>query len=196
MKPLTDRFLGWLGRFWRRDDGIMAAELILVLPIFMFCTITLYSYWDAFRALNASQKASYTVSDMIARTMQPVNTAYIDGLRSTMQYMIGDTMPVSMRVTSVTWSAVRNRYEVEWSHSPNGRLPPLNTTTLQPFAQHIPILMDGDSVIVMETNTQFRPAFARTNFFSLYLDPEDFRQFIVTRPRFVPHICMVGVACG
>ncbi len=196
MKPLTQHLRSLIARFWRRNDGIMAAEVVLVLPIFIFCIVGMYTYWDAYRSLNSSQKASYTVSDMIARTMQPVNNAYLAGLRDTMQYMVGDNLPVSMRVTSVTWSAVRNRYEVKWSRSPNNALPVLTTTTLQPLVPNIPILADGDTIILMETTTRFRPAYARADMFSMYLDTQDFRQFIATRPRFVPQVCLTGVVCS
>lgn len=192
MTRLTDRIKHGFKRFWRRDDGIMAAEAVIVLPLFLFCTITMYSYWDAYRSLNSSQKASYTVSDMITRTMKEVSPSYIDGLRNTMQYMVGNDLPVTMRVSSVAWSGVRNRFEVQWSRSPNNSLPRLTTTTLLPLIGSIPTMADGDTVIIVETNTRFRPAFARTNFFALYLDPQDFKQFIVTRPRFVPAVALTN----
>ena len=87
MKRLTHRIASGLGRFLRREQGIMAAETVIMLPIFLLCTIGMYTYWDAFRALNSSQKATYTVSDMIARTMQPVDEPYLVGLRDTMQHL-------------------------------------------------------------------------------------------------------------
>ncbi len=196
MKRFTDRIKSGLRSFWRRDDGLLVAEFVLAVPIFIFCTITMYSYWDAFRSLNTTQKASYTVSDMIARTMQPVSVGYLTGLRDTMQYMVGDNLPVKMRVSSVTWSAVRERYEIKWSRSPKNAMPVLTTATLQQLTDKIPILSDGDTVIVLETISQFRPVFARSDFFWLYLEPQDFRQFIVTRPRFVPQVCLTGVVCS
>jgi hypothetical protein len=196
MTRIRDRTIARLQRFWRRDDGIMAAELVVVLPVFLFCTLGMYTYWDAFRSLNTLQKATYTVSDMIARTMQPVNGPYIEGLRDTLQYMVGDKLPVTMRVSSVTWSAARNRYEIKWSRSPSEALPRLTTATLQVLANQIPILSDGDTVIIVESNSRFRPIFARMELAGMLLEAQDFQQFIVTRPRFVPQVCLTGVECS
>ena len=113
-----------------------------------------------------------------------------------MQFLVGDNLPVSMRVSSVTWSQARNRYEIKWSRSPGNAMPRLTTATLQTLSQHIPILADGDTVIVVETNTQFRPAFARLNIAENFLEAQDFSQFVVTRPRFVPQVCLTGVVCS
>lgn len=195
MKRLADRITNRLKRFLRIESGIMAAEVVLVLPVFLFCTVGMYSYYDAFKSLNSSQKATFTVSDMIARTMQPVNMTFINGLQSTMQYLVGPQLPVKMRVSSVTWSALRNRYEVKWSRSPSFALPQLTTTTVQNYTQHIPLLADGDTVIIVETDTQFTPVFARMDRAFSYTEAQDFKQFVVTRPRFVPQVCLDGVVC-
>lgn len=196
MATLSHRLKARLRRFVQRQEGVMAAELILVMPVFLFAIIGTYTYWDAFRALNSALKASYTVSDMIAREMRPVDDTYLLGLHDVMQYMVGNDLPVEMRVSSITYSELRQRFEVEWSRSPNNDLPQLDTTSLQPLAQHIPILADGDAIILMETNVEFTPAFAETPSAFMYLTDEVFTQFIVTRPRFVPRICLKDVACG
>lgn len=168
----------------------MSAEVVLALPVFIWCIFGMYTYWDAFKSLNTTQKASFTISDLITREMQPVTDQYINGLHDVLQYMVSDKLPVMLRVTSVTFSGPRNRYEVDWSRSPNAEKPQLTTNSLQPLANKIPILADGDSIILVETWAEFTP------FFDLYLTEDEFEQFIVTKPRFVPRICLQGVACG
>jgi hypothetical protein len=69
-------------------------------------------------------------------------------------------------------------------------MPALTTTSLQPLATKIPLLADGDSIILVETWAEFTP------FMDVYLTDEEFKQFIVTKPRFVPRICLQYVACG
>jgi len=191
MISVLTRIASTFRRFARREDGLMVAEFVLVLPIFLFCTIGMYSYWDAFRTLNSSQKASYNAADMISRTMQPVNEAYLRGLRNVMQYMVNDNLPVTMRVTSVYFDGPSNQYQVRWSRSPYEALPALTTTTMQPMVVNLPVMADGDTVIVMETTVDYRPVIARANIAYLYLDRQEFKQFIVTRPRFVPEVCLV-----
>lgn len=182
--------------FARREDGTMAIEVILTLPVFMFCTMGVYTYWDAFRSLNTAQKASYTVSDMISRETLPISEAYLTGLADVLQYMVGDDMPVEMRVTSITYSGVRERYEVNWSRSPYNKLQELDTDRLQGLVQYIPTLADGDTVTLVEARTQFTPVFKETPAFFMYVGDEVFEQFIVTRPRFVPRICLEDVPCS
>jgi Flp pilus assembly pilin Flp len=178
-----------LKRFWRDEKGVLVAELALVLPVFVWSIIGMYTYWDAFKSLNISQKAAYTVSDLIAREKQPVTTAYLDGMHDVMKYLVGDDLPVTMRITSITFSGVRDRFEVIWSRSPHSGTAALTTTTLQAYKDKIPEMSDGDSVVLVETWAQFTPAFQN------YVGAKEFSDFIITRPRFVPKICLKDVAC-
>lgn len=184
------------GRFFRREDGVMAAEVILTFPVFAFCTIGLYTYWDAFRSLNTAQKASYAISDMITREGRPVNEAYLRGLHDVMQYMVGPELPVQMRFSSITYSGVREQYEIVWSRSPHNEMVTLTTETLQAKVDDIPTLADGDSIVLLETFVDFTPAFGETPAYFMHVGDQEFENFIVTRPRFVPRICLEDVACG
>ena len=195
-KTVAKYLSGTVRKFARREDGVMAIEVILTIPVFIFCTMGVYTYWDAFRSLNTSQKATYTISDMISRETRPISMAYLTGLHDLLQYMVGDELPVEMRVTSITFSGVRNQFEVVWSRSPNNEMPELTTESLQGLAQHIPMVADGDSVTLVESNMEFTPAFEESPAFFMYLGEEVFQQFIITRPRFVPRICLEGAACS
>lgn len=190
LNSLASKIRSALTGFRRQENGTLSAEVVLALPVFIWCIFGMYTYWDAFRSLNTTQKASFTISDLITREMEPVTTTYLNGLHDVLQYMVSDKLPVQLRVTSVTFSGPRNRFEVEWSRSPNGEMPQLTTTSLQALAPKIPMLADGDSIILVETRAEFTP------FFDLYLTDDEFEQFIVTKPRFVPRICLDGVACG
>ncbi len=196
LKTITDRGLGLLRRFGREEQGIMAVEFVLTLPVFLFAIFGIYTYWDGYHAMNTAQKATYTVADLVSRQKRELNDQFFQGMHNLMEYLTGDNLPVEMRITSVTYSGVRNQFEVEWSRSPYNEIPELTTESLQPLAQHIPMMADGDSVILVEANLQFKPAFAETPAFYMYLGEQEFKQFIVTRPRFVPHLCLQNVYCG
>lgn len=190
LNGIAEKMRSALTVFRRQENGTLSAEVVLALPVFIWCIFGMYTYWDAFKSLNTTQKASFTVSDLITREMQPVTNQYLNGLHDVLQYMVSDKLPVEMRVTSVTFSGVRDRFEVEWSRSPYNERPALTTNSLQALKDKIPMLADGDSVILVETWAEFTP------FFDLYLTDDEFEQFIVTKPRFVPRICLQGVACG
>lgn len=192
LKPLA-RFTR---RFGRKEDGVMAAEVILTFPVFAFCIIGMYTYWDAFRSLNTAQKASYAISDMITREGRPVNDAYLQGLHDVLQYMVGPDLPVRVRFTSITFSGVRDRYEVVWSRSPLNEMAEHTTDSIAGIRDDIPILADGDSIVLVETQVDFTPAFGETPAYFMKVGQQEFENFIVTRPRFVPRICLEDVYCG
>jgi Flp pilus assembly protein TadG len=178
-----------LGRFGREERGSVLAEGVIALPILLWAYVGLFVYWDAFRALNTLQKASYTVSDMISRSMLGINTAYVDGMEQVLTYLVDANTPLRLRVSSVTWSSANQRFEIHWSRSPNNEMTPLTTATLQAYAGQIPTMAAGDYVIIVEVEMDYTPAF------DVGLPNQTFRQFIVTRPRFIPCIPMDSVVC-
>lgn len=177
-------------RFARSEQGTVMAEAVLVLPFMLWAYLGLFVYWDAYRTVNKVQKATYTVADMISREMVTINDAYITGMDSLMEQMIDSNKDVSMRVTSVTWSEANNRFQVDWSRVTGTAYSALTTTTLQNYKTSIPAMSDGDYVVIVETTVHYTPAF------DVGISPEDIKNFIVTRPRFVPKICMSGVTCS
>lgn len=178
-----------LSRFGRDEGGAVVAEAVIVLPLLLWAYIALFVYWDTFRSMNTAQKAAYTVSDMISREQTGITTAYITGMSQVMEYLIDENQAARMRVTSVTWSATNNRFEVHWSRSPNNSMIVLTTATLQNLAYQIPTMAAGDFVIIVETQVDYKPSF------NVNLPDQTFKQFIVTRPRFLPCLPMDTIAC-
>jgi Flp pilus assembly protein TadG len=215
MRSLSSR----LRRFRGDEKGTVIAEAVIVLPLLIWSYLALFVYWDAYRSVNTSQKAAYTISDMISREMNasPLTPAYITGMRDVMKYLMDDGQDVSLRVSSVTWSETNSRYEVDWSVSPDNAFTLLTTANISAVQDRIPTLADGDHVIVVESSVSYHPLM---NGFGFVLDlnaREDadggnvanvskyygqnvkdmqLKQFIVTRPRFAPKICMQGFTCS
>lgn len=179
-----------LGKFRRDERGLIATELAVVIPVFVFTIFGIYTFWDAFRMLNTSAKAAYTISDLLSRETRSVNDTYLDGLQNTMQYLVGSRMPVKTRFTSVIYSDARKQYEVQWSRAPFGKMTPLTTQSLKAYENKIPELADGDAIILVESEASFTPLFTE------YLVEKKFEEFIVTRPRFTPKLCHADVNCG
>lgn len=185
------QFRNRLVRFVLSEPGTVMAEAVLVLPFMLWGYLGLFVYWDAFRSTNRIQKAAYTISDMISREMVTINDAYITGMDSVMERLIDGNQDVSIRVTSVTYSDTAKQFQVHWSRTTGAAaLPALTTTTLQAYKDNIPAMSDGDYVVIVETVVPYVPAF------NVGISPADIKQFIVTRPRFVPKICLSGVTCS
>jgi hypothetical protein len=178
-----------LQRFAREEDASVVAEAVIVLPLFLWAYISLFVYWDVFRSMNTVQKAAYTVSDMISREQTGITSNYINGMDKVIEYLIDEDQDAKLRVTSVTWSGTNNRFEVHWSKSPNNAMPALTTVTLQDLAYEIPTMSAGDFVIIVEVQVDYVPSF------DVGMPDQVFKQFIVTRPRFLPCIPLDNVAC-
>ena len=196
MKPSVGKgsLARWIGsalsRFRRDEKGLIATELAVVLPVFIFSIFGVYTLWDAYRMLNTSAKAAYTVSDLLSRETRTVNDAYLTGLHNTMQYLVGDRLPVKTRFTSIIYSDARKQFEVQWSRSPFGKMPQLTTSSLQAYKDKIPNMADGDAIILVESEAHFTPMMTE------FLVEKNFEEFVVTRPRFVPKLCHADVYCG
>lgn len=186
MKSLRNMFR----RFGRDESGVLMAEAIIVLPFMLWSYLALFVYWDAFRSVNTAQKAAYTISDMISREMVTLPANYVTGMRDLMRYLIDGDQTVKIRVTSVTWSDANEQFEVDWSRSPDSAMPQLTTTTIANQAYRIPDMADGDRVVIVETEVSYHPAF------DVGMNDEVLKQFVVTRPRFIPKLCMTGVTCS
>lgn len=178
-----------IGRFARDEGAAVIAEAVIVLPLFLWAYIALFVYWDAFRSMNTVQKAAYTVSDMISREQDGIQSDYIDGMKKVMEYLIDEDQNVRLRVTSVTWSAPNNRFEVHWSRAPGNLMTPLTTASLQNYVAQIPNMAAGDYVVLVEVEVDYQPGF------DVGLPNQTFHQFIVTRPRFLPCIALDNISC-
>lgn len=188
VQTLTSR----LRRFCRAEDGTVVVEAVLVLPTLLWVTLAMFVYWDSYRSVNIIQKATYTISDTLSRENRedPIDGAYIDGLREVMNYLLDGDQVAKIRVSSVTWKTADNDFSVLWSYSPGEQIPamPVGLLADQDYQDKVPNLADGDTVIVVETMVDFSPAFD-VGMNDLVID-----EFIATRPR-SGRLCFTGFAC-
>jgi Flp pilus assembly protein TadG len=172
-----------LRRFQRREDGYLVVEAALVLPFLLWALVALYSYWDGFRAVTQVQKATFVVADLISREQLPVNAAYINGMRLTMDIMLPGDMDSEIRVTSIQWVQANNRFEVQWSAISGTLAPLLTTATLAPLVAKIPQMSNGDTAVIVESWVDYEATFVMGG-----VQDTRMSQFVVTRPRFAPRI--------
>ena len=180
-------------RFADEDSGSVAMEAILVWPLLLWAYGATFVYFDAFRAKNLAMKAAYTVSDTISREYNAVNSDYIDTMYDMVNILSNSQHNAKMRITMVKYRKSDNKYLVVWSKSRGTAFPELTTTTLQTLNPELPVLPDGEQVIMVETKALFEP------FLKVGLGVVEHKNEIFTRPRFVAHICYEAgntLTCG
>lgn len=165
--------------FAGESRGSMPVEGILASTLLIWWYIASFQFFDAFRQKNVNMKAAYTIADMVSR-VQPddsVDSNYIEGLNTLFDYLTFSRKETWVRVSSVIWDDIDNRYEIAWSYA-TGRVGGQTDTTIQNYASRIPNMPAGDTVILVETNMAYEPIF------NIGLKAQWYTTFITTRPRF------------
>lgn len=178
-----------LKQFVQDETGTVMAETVIVLPTLLWSYLAMFVYWDSFRSMNTVQKASYTVSDIISREMKALPASYFDGMKSVIELLINGDQDVKMRITSITYKKSASEFQVLWSYSPGSAMTELTTATLLDLKSRIPAMSDADYATIVETEMAYVPAF------NIGMNATTFRQFIITRPRFVAPTCLTGRVC-
>lgn len=201
MRNLPNRFRAFL----RDEDGLILAEGLIMMPLLIWALVAMFIYWDVFRTINMTQKAAYSIADLLSRQKNTIPLAYANGLQNIMDFLTPGGHPVKIRITSFecnaptapkTCNATSGSYKLLFSYSPKNKVTDLMT---EPEIQNwkttkIPTLNNGESVFVVETSVEFK-AQLQTVLAGLLVGVDDstFGQFIVTRPR-NRRLCLAGTS--
>lgn len=173
-------------RFGREEDGLVMAEFLIMLPLLIWTFMALFVYWDVFRTINDSQKASYAVSDLISRQSE-IDMPFVNGMQTVVEYL-SNGADVDVRITSVEWDE-DDGYRVLFSRSPGNAMPRHTNATITALADRIPVMADNETVVIVETRTQYEPGF------EVGLTDQEFNHFVVTRPRYFRRVCLIEQPC-
>lgn len=184
MKSLAHR----IRSFRDQEDGLVMTEFLIMLPLLVWTFMALFVYWDAFKTINQAQKAAYSVSDLISRQNEIDNT-FIQGMQSVTNYLMSDAPAVRMRITSIEYHEEDDEHVVLFSRSPGNKMPAMTNAMLAAKADHIPLMADNDSVILVETSVDYQPGF------DVGIPQQAFDYFVVTRPRYYRRVCLDTNPC-
>lgn len=188
-----------LRRFAADTDASMTIEAMLILPVYLQFYIAAYAVFDGFRTAVINEKAAYTIADVITRRNPgaPVDNAFVYWTNDLYDYLLeGRGTDTWVRITSITYSDLDQKYEVEWSKGTHGQ-PRLNNGDIPALTPRLPVMPGGDTIILVETHSKFGIGLVGTRpLLFTALGNQNLQTFIFTRPRFAPRICMDGVPCG
>jgi len=174
-----------LTRVLRREDGTAPVEVVFIAPLLIWWLLAAVQYFDAFREKNANQKAAFTISDLISRETSEIDTAYIDRMEGVFDYLTLSRGESWIRVTSVYYDADDGVYRQVWSQATGGHKPHTDESIANE-AERIPVLPEGDTIIVVETSTDYRP------FFRIGLPALPLNNFVTIRPRYASQVVFEG----
>ena len=110
-------------RFTRSEQGSLSIEAVLAIPILTWAIVATFVFFDAFKTQNVSQKATYTIADMISREEAPVDADYMTAMYELYDYLSGDAGENALRTSVVEMTEDEatgvNQLALVWSHGIN-----------------------------------------------------------------------------
>ncbi|MEM6387218.1 MAG: hypothetical protein AAF718_13390 [Pseudomonadota bacterium] len=172
-------------RFFKNEKGSLSVEACFAVPLLAWAITATFVFFDAFRTLNVSQKATYTIADMISREdTRPIDDNYIDALYETYTYLAGQSgHPSALRITTVVMDVdpVTGDPILTLEESRGVKYDPMNN--IDDIRARLPDIAPGDQMIIVESVQQWLPAFF------VGLTAYNFREVALARPRFAPRVC-------
>lgn len=177
-------------RFRRSERGSLSVETVFAVPLLVWAITATFVFWDAFKTLNISQKATYTVADMLSRETRPIDADYLTSLHELFDHLSHSGGDNALRVTVVRM--VQDEYgvksrELVWSRGVGGLTDHEDLVAIEP---RLPDMASGDQMIVVESEQDWSPGF------SVGLASYRFRDVAIARPRFTPQVVWDDTAAG
>ena len=172
-----------LFRFAGETRGTITIEAIVFLPFLAICTVTSIMFYDAYRTDSLGEKATYTLGDMLSRETDYITPAYVDSAKSLMNFLTDtDAAQNTIRVSVVSYNAVGDKYQVEWSQVRGPHVSVLKSNEMATLRDSLPVMVNGEQLIVVDTfldNLWPR---------AVGFDDITMRARVFTRPRFAPQL--------
>ena len=172
-----------LAVFRREEDASMTVEAVIMIPVLLWAFVSMFIFFDYFKAQSSAQKAAFTIGDMISRETDYINPTYISGARDLMA-LLSDTPKddTSLRVTVVKYNATEDRYQRVWSRVRGSQFVGLTNTDVKKMSNQLPVMVHNEQLILIETHTQY------DQFSNIGLLDDSVQTFVFTRPRFAPQV--------
>ncbi|SPJ23982.1 TadE/TadG family type IV pilus assembly protein [Palleronia abyssalis] len=190
---LIQRLSRRLMAFRRDESGSYTVETVLVLPFLVMTCLALLTFVDAYRTQISNLRITYSIADMLSREQFPATRQTVEGLGRVYDYLTVGDENTYMRISSVIWDETNARHILVWSDVtfPDSAIykpQPHTEATLPDLADRIPVLADGDSIIVVETWMDYTPPF------DVGFGGRRFANYTVVSPRFVPVLRYEGTS--
>ena len=77
-----------MARLRRREDGAMIVELVIMLPLLLWCFAGSWVFFDAYRTKAVNAHAAYTIGDTLSRETGYVTPDYLLSLKTLQQFLV------------------------------------------------------------------------------------------------------------
>ncbi|SFR43660.1 Flp pilus assembly protein TadG [Yoonia tamlensis] len=189
---MKNNFRSLVRNFHQDESGVIAIELLLVVPILVWALLSTLVYFDAFKAQSISTRMSMTLADMFSRETD-VDWTFINGAYDLLDALSHSASAPDLRVTVYSYDEANDQYSREWSRNKGSYYSNHTNATLRAESDRLPILADGDRALLVETHTEYSAPFSIGigPFLQTDLDDFTFDTFTTIRPRYTESVCFV-----
>lgn len=170
-----------------RDDvrGSFMVESVIALPLLFWTICATYEFFEVHRYKNVREKATYTIADMLSREQDVIDDVYVDNTKVLFDGISNDAGINQLRLSVVRYDEDDDVYEVVWSEvRGTGKLNALDDADVANAHDTLPILGDGEEVILVESASNY------DSLFDLVLrDTINIETRVFTAIRFAPQLC-------
>lgn len=179
-------------RFCGERDGSVMVETVICMPLLIWGLVATYEFFEVFRYRSVREKATYTIADMLSRETSSINDTYMDNTLRLFNGISGDDGVNQIRVSVVQYDADTDEFSVWWSRvRGTGELAQLQNDDVKTSHAILPIMNDGEQVILVESESDYLPAF------NVGLGDEvPVTTRLFTKIRFSGQLCWVTQHCG
>lgn len=167
--------------FLRDEKGSVAIETMIMVPAIILVLVSIFTLYDAFRQNTLHQKAAYTIGDMVSRETMSIDNDYLDGAKGLFQTLTRSSQESTVRISILKYDADTDTFKLDWSKS-RGSYDPLTANQVSGWTDRLPVLVDQERIIVVETYADYVPPF------NTGLGTREISNFIFTRPRYAPQV--------
>ncbi len=112
---MLTKFSQFIRKFTDDTRGSVAVEAAVILPVLLWSMIAMWVFFDAYRTRSTTEKAAFTISDMLSRETNAIDDDYLDGAKSLLDLLADSDSASGLRVTVISYSGVDDDYDLEWS---------------------------------------------------------------------------------
>ncbi len=201
-RPVSDPVSGPVRRlaadFLRREEASISVEAVLVMPFLLWAFTAMYAFFDVYHTRSLALKGNYAIADLFSRETNPIDTSYLNGAENVYAFLTRGGEDAWIRVTPVRCTSrcddpARRVLRRDWSRATDGRQRLRNSDVNNDYRDIIPMIAQGDRVIMVETEMQYEPAINPT---LTGVGARRIYDITMTRPRFSPQLCWTGLSCS
>lgn len=171
-----------------RDDtrGTVAIEAVIMMPVLFSAFMSMAIFFDMYRAKSTTEKAAFTVSDILSRETSAIDETYMNSVKDLYNAMSTLDNGGELRVSVLAFNEDTNQYFLDWSYMTGLLNHALTDDNLLLMEDKLPILVSGERLILVETFGTYVPAA------NIGTGDVPMNTFVFTRPRFAPQLVWDG----